>query len=204
MTLRLHDLALSGHAYRVRLFLSLLDLPHTVIPVDAAKGAQKAPAFLALNPFGQVPVLEDGEVVIADSNAILVYLAERYGSEAWRGNSPESRATIQRWLSVAAGQLAFHPAAARRANLFRQPLDPELIKRSHELFAIIDKTLGSHAFIAGAVITIADIALYSYIVVAPEGNVSLDTYPHIRKWLASIEALPKFIAMPRSNIGLTA
>jgi glutathione S-transferase len=204
MTLRLHDISISGHAYRVRLFLSLLDLPHTLIPVDAAKGAHKAPAFLALNPFGQVPVLEDGDVVIADSNAILVYLAERYGSEAWRGNSPESRAKIQRWFSVAAGQLAFQPAAARRANLFKQPLDPELIKQSHALLSVIDKTLSQHSFITGTVITIADLALYSYIVVAPEGNVSLEAYPNIRGWLARIEALPKFVAMPRSKVGLSA
>lgn len=204
MNLRLHDAAISGHSYRARLFLSLLDLPHTVIPVNLLAGEHRTPVFLRLNAFGQVPVLEDDDVVIADSNAILVYLAERYAPEAWYPRTPQGKATVQRWLSVAAGPLAFHPAAARRANLFKQPLDADLIKHSHELYAVIEKTLSEQPFLAGTHATIADLALYSYTVVAPEGDVSLDAYPNIRSWLARIEALPRFIAMPRSKIGLDA
>ncbi len=204
MNLRLHDAAISGHSYRVRLFLALLGLPHTVVPVNLQAGEHKTAAFLRLNAFGQVPVLEDGDMVIADSNAILVYLAESYASEAWYPRTPQGKATVQRWLSVAAGPLAFHPAAARRANLFKRPIDADLIKHSHELFAVIEKTLSEQAFLAGTHATIADLALYSYTVVAPEGNVSLDAYPNIRSWLVRIEALPGFVAMPRSKVSLSA
>lgn len=204
MSLRLHDFALSGHSYRIRLFLSLLDLSHTVMPVNLLAGTHKTPEFLGLNPFGQVPVLEDGEFVIADSNAILVYLAERYAPESWYPRSPAEKAVIQRWLSVAAGQLAFYPAAARRANMFAQPLDGALITHAHDLFRVIDATLSKTPFLTGENATIADLAIYSYTAIAPEGNVSLDGYPNIRAWLGRIEALPGFVPMPRSKVGLSA
>ncbi|HEY9193188.1 MAG TPA: glutathione S-transferase N-terminal domain-containing protein, partial [Methyloversatilis sp.] len=74
----LHGFRLSGHSHRAELFLSLLGLPFEFRQVDLAAGAHKQPEFLAKNPFGQVPVIEDGEVVVADSTAILVYLASRY------------------------------------------------------------------------------------------------------------------------------
>lgn len=197
MNLRLHDSALSGHSYRVRLFLSLLDLPHRVIPVNLLAGAHKMPEFLHLNPFGQVPVLEDDEFVIADSNAILVYLAERYAPESWYARSPVGKAAIQRWLSVAAGQLAFYPAAARRATMFNQPIDSALIAQAHDLFKVIEATLSKTAFLTGENVTIADLAIYSYTTIAPEGNVALDDYPNIRAWLGRIEALPGFVSIPR-------
>lgn len=204
MSLKLHDFAMSGHCYRVRLFLSLLDLPHTVIPVDLRAGAHKTPEFLRLNPFGQVPVLEDGELVITDSNAILVYLAERHAPESWYARDPAGKAAIQRWLSVAAGPLAFYPAAARRANVFKQPLDGALITQAHNLFKVIEATLGKTPFLTGKNPTIADLAIYSYTATAPEGNVSLDDYPGIRAWLGRIEALPGYVPIPRIKVGLSA
>src|SRR5262245_50810905 len=77
--LRLHRFLLSGHCHRVELLLALLELPCELVDVDLPHQEQKSARFLALNPFGQVPVLEDGERVLADSNAILVYLASAYG-----------------------------------------------------------------------------------------------------------------------------
>ena len=91
--------ALSGHAHRVELFLALLDLPVQLVDVDLAAGAQKAPEFLKRNPFGQVPVIEDGDVTLADSNAILVYLALRYDkSGTWYPREPLAAAQAQQWL----------------------------------------------------------------------------------------------------------
>src|SRR5262245_53790131 len=115
---------LSGHAHRVELFLSLLGLPVRLVDVDLAAGAHKAPDFLRKNPFGQVPVIEDGDVTLADSNAILVYLAGRYDeSGVWYPRDALAAAHVQRWLSVAAGQLASGPAAARLVKVFGAPLD---------------------------------------------------------------------------------
>lgn len=201
----LYGFPLSGHAHRVTLFLSLLGLPHAEVAIDLAKGAQKQPEFLALNPFGQVPVIDDAGSIIADSNAILVYLATRYADESWLPREPALAAQVQRWLSVAAGQIAFGPAAARLVNVFGAPLDHERAKTiATGLFAIMEPHLATQPFLVGDRPTIADIAGYSYIAHAPEGDVSLAPYPHLRAWLDRIEQLPGFVAMPATKVGLAA
>lgn len=199
--LRLHGFSLSGHAHRVQLFLSLLQLPYELIEVNLAQRAHKRAEFLALNSFGQVPVLEDGELVIADSNAILVYLARRYGDTNWLPEDAVGLAAVQRWLSVAAGPLAYGPAAARRVVVFKAPLNAaELIASSQQLFGVFEQTLQRTPWLAGTEPTIADIANYSYIAHAPEGNIPLEPYPHIRDWLCRIESLPGFVPMQASAV----
>lgn len=203
--IKLYRYPLSGHSHRVELFLSLLGLPVELIEVDLAAGAQKAPAFLEMNPFGQVPVIQDGELTVADSNAILVYLASQYADEQWLPREPARAAAVQRWLSVAAGLVAFGPAAARLITLFNAPFNAkEVISRANELFAVMEVELKKSAFLVGNTPTIADIANYTYIAHAAEGNISLMPYPHLRNWLARIEGLPGFIPMAKSAIGLAA
>ena len=206
-TIKLHRSAISGHSHRVELFMSLLGVPFELVNVDLMSGAHKKPDFLAMNPFGQVPVIEDGDVTLADSNAILVYLARRYAqdTERWLPSDPLAAARVQRWLSVAAGPLAFGPSAARVIQLFKSPANPdEAIARAHALFKVMEQQLASSAFLTGDTATLADIANYSYTARAPEGNVSLDAYPNVRAWLARIEALPRFVPMVKSPIGLAA
>ncbi len=197
--IRLHRHPLSGHAHRVELFLSLLGLPFEKVNVDFATAEHKSPAFLALNPFGQLPVIEDGELVLADSNAILVYLALKHDADGrWLPRDPLGAARVQRWLSVAAGPLAYGPAAARVAMLFGRPADQAPRDAAARLFALMDQQLASQPFLAAAHPTIADIALYAYTAHAPEGGVSLAKYEHLRHWLARIEALPRFVGLVRS------
>lgn len=201
--IKLHRMALSGHCHRVELFLSLLKLPFEKVDVDLAAGEHKGAAFLALNPFGQVPVLEDGDVVLADSNAILVYLEGRYAPGQWLPREPIAAARVQRWLSIAAGPLAFGPAAARVIELFRRPEDPaQAVARAHQLFQVMEKELGKQPWLAGANPTMADVAHYSYVKRAPEGRVSLQGYPSLRAWLQRVEALPGFVPMPATPVGL--
>jgi glutathione S-transferase len=201
--IRLHRMALSGHCHRIELFLSLVGLPYELVEVDVAAGAHKSPEFLRMNPFGQVPVIQDGDVTLADSNAILVYLQGRYAPGQWLPGDPLAAARVQRWLSVAAGPLAFGAAAARVIQLFRRPDDPAAaIARANALLNVMDAELAARAFLVGDQPTIADIANYSYIAHAPEGNVSLEPYPHVRAWLQRIEALPGFVPMIKSAVGL--
>lgn len=201
----LYRFSRSGHSHRAELFLSLLGLPVTPIDVDLAGGEHKTPAYLALNCFGQVPVIQDGDVTVADSNAILYYLASRYGAAHWLPCEPAEAAQVQRWLSVAAGQLAYGPCAARLVTVFGASFNPaEVIARAHALFAVMDAELSQRNFLLGDQPSIADIAHYSYTAHAPEGNVSLADYPHLRAWLARIEALPGFVPMPKTAIGLAA
>ncbi len=203
--IRLHRFVLSGHSHRVELFLSLLKLPYEPVDVDLSANAHKQPAFLAMNPFGQVPVIQDGDITLADSNAILVYLASKYDSGQWLPRDPVAAAAVQRWLSVAAGPLAFGPAAARRATLSKAPVNTEeAIARAKGLFTVMEAELQTSSFLAGNAPTIADVANYTYTAHAPEGNVSLDPYPGLRNWLQRIEALPGFVPMVTSRVGVIA
>jgi glutathione S-transferase len=202
-SVKLYRHPLSGHSHRVELLLSLLQVPAQLIDVDLRAGAHKQPDFLALNAFGQVPVLDDNGVVLADSNAALVYLAGTYGDEQWLPTDPASAAAVQRWLSVAAGQIAAGPASARLVTVFGAPYNAEeLIARSHALLKVLESELSTRNFLAGNAATIADVAAYAYIAHAPEGNVSLADYPHLRAWLARIEALPGFVPMQKTAVGL--
>jgi glutathione S-transferase len=203
--IKLHRMALSGHCHRVELFLSLLGLPFELVEVNMKERAHKQPDFLAKNPFGQVPVIEDGDVTLADSNAILVYLEAKYAPGQWLPRDPLGAAKVQRWLSAAAGPLAFGPAAARVIQLFKRPDDPApALARATQLLEVMEQQLAREPFLVGERPTLADIAQYSYIAHAPEGNCALEPYPAVRAWLARIEALPGFVPMMRSPVGLQA
>lgn len=204
-TLQLYRNPVSGHCHRVELFLSLLGLPYESVDVDLAQKQHKSPEFLAMNPLGQIPVLRDGDLTLADSNAILVYLEGRHAPGEWLPRDPVGAARVQRWLSLAAGPLAFGPAAARVVQLFKRPVDPtEAIERAEALFGLMESELGRTPFLVGERATLADVVHYAYVARAPEGLVSLQPYPAIRAWLARIEALPGFVPMLKSPIGLAA
>ncbi|MGF6240888.1 MULTISPECIES: glutathione S-transferase family protein [Paraburkholderia] len=203
--IRLHTTLLSGHGHRVKLFLTLLDLPFTINELNMAAGDNRKPAHLALNPLGEVPVIEDGDVVLSDSNAILVYLARKYGDPSWLPQDPLGAAAVQRWLSLAAGKIAYGPCAARLVTVFGAPHHLETAQKiAVKLFDVLDAELRDKPFAIGDTPTIADIAAHSYIAHAPEGGISLEPYPHIRAWLKRIEALPRFLPMPASKAGLVA
>lgn len=203
--MKLYYHPLSGHAHRARLFLSLIGQAFELIEVDLAKGEHKQPAFLKLNSLGQVPVLVDGETVIQDSNAIMIYLAKKLGKGEWLPEDPVGAAKVQRWLSIAAGQIAYGPAAARLVTVFGAKFDTdEVIGRAHDLLKVVEQELSSRDWLAADRATIADIALYSYIARAPEGNVDLSAYPKVGAWLARIEQLPGFVSFVKTLVGLAA
>lgn len=203
--MKLYHHPLSGHAHRVRLFLSLLGVAHEMVQVDLMAGAHKEPAFLEMNRFGQVPVLDDDGTIVSDSNAVLIYLAKKYHRADWLPETPDGAAAVQRWLSVAAGQIAFGPAAARLVTLFGATFNPEeVIARAHAILTVINAELEGRSWIAAAQPTIADVALYSYIARAPEGNVELSAYRNVQAWLGRVEALPGFVAFQKSSAGLAA
>lgn len=203
--MKLHYHPLSGHSHRVQLFLSLIGVPAELVEVDLAARAHKTPDFLKLNPFGQVPVLEDGGTVVTDSNAILVYLAKTFGRSDWLPEEAPAAARVQKWLAVAAGEIAYGPCAARLVTVFGADFRiEEVIARAHRILGLIEAQLSRGIFITGERPTIADVALYSYISSAPEGNVDLSAYPHVRAWLARIEALPGFVGFRKTPAGLAA
>ena len=199
--LRIYRNLLSGHSHRVELLCSILGLPVELVDVDMSKGEHKAPRFLEKNPLGQVPVVEDGDVRLRDSGAILVYLASLYDeSGQWYPRDAIVAARIQQWLSVAAGQLAAGPHVARLVSVFKLPLDREKAKGiADQLFALLDEHLASSKFLAGELPTIADLAIYTYTAHAPEGGVSLEPWSNVKAWLARIEAIRGFVPMQSSK-----
>ncbi|MET0284866.1 MAG: glutathione S-transferase [Polyangiales bacterium] len=201
--MKLYHHPLSGHSHRARLLLSLLGVEHELVEVDLKSAAHKKPAFLALNSFGQVPVLDDGGTVVADSNAILVYVAKKLGRGDWLPEDAASAAAVQRWLSVAAGELAYGAAAARLITVFGAKYDAnDVIARAHALLKNVEQHLGERAWLVGAQPTIADVALYSYLARAPEGNVDLAGYPRVNAFLRRVEALPGFVPFAETKVGL--
>lgn len=202
-TIRLYRHVLSGHSHRVQLMLSLLGLPHELIDVDLLGGEHKRAPFLAKNAFGQVPVIEDGELTIADSTAILVYLALRYDpTRRFLPQDPYRAALVQRWLSVASGALYIGPNRLRLAALLGAAVERASAEAvTSQLLAILERDLSDRPYLVGTEPTLADVAIYTYVAVAPEGGVALEPYPHLRAWLARIEALDGFVAMPPAAKG---
>lgn len=192
----LHGMALSGHTHRVALMLNALGLAYRL--EDSPGPVRASPAFLARNPLGQIPVLEDGDLVLADSNAILVYLARRYAPDSvWLPEESVAAAGVQRWLSIAAGEVMHGPAIARMISLFGLPDDPVRAARiSERVLTFMDGHLESRTFLAADHVTIADLACYSYVAHAPDGGVSLEPYPAVRGWLARVETQAWFQPMP--------
>ncbi len=200
--IKLYRNPLSGHCHRVELMLALLDLPYETIDLDMANGAHKAEDYLIISPFGQVPAIDDNGTSLSDSNAINIYLVKKYddGYE-WYPNDPIKAAEVQRWLSVAAGEIAYGPCAVRLVKVFGVELDYAAAKQKTEaLFAVLEPHLQAQNFLTGDRISLADVAAYSYISHVPEGGVSLEPYPAIRCWLARIEEQPKFVGMKRSSL----
>lgn len=196
---------LSGHSHRAQLFLSLVGADHDLVEVDLLAGAHKAPEFLKMNRFGQVPVLDDDGMIIADSNAILVYVAKKLNRTDWLPETPAEAAAVQRWFSVAAGEVAYGPAAARLITVFGAKRNAEeVIDRAHALLQVVEADLAAREWLAADRPTVADVALYSYIARAPEGNVDLSGYPQVNAWLSRVEALPGFVAFRETPVGLTA
>lgn len=196
----LYGAPLSGHAHRVLLLLRMLGLPFKSVPT--LQPQRTTPEFLALNPLGQIPVLTDGDLVICDSNAILVYLAKRYDpAHRWAPEDPIKAAAVQRWLSIAAGEVKFGLALARASAQWGLAADRGLaIATSQRLLRFMDQHLASGGYLAGDAPTIADLACYSYVAHGPEGGVPLSPYPAVVAWLERVEALPGFEPMPRSPI----
>jgi glutathione S-transferase len=192
----LHGTQLSGHAHRVELLLRMLGLLFTY--AEASRDVRATPEFLQLNPLGQIPVLEDGDVVLADSNAIMVYLVKRYApASSWLPEDPIVAGRVQRWLSIAAGEVMHGPSMARAIKHFNYPGDSDRAdKIAARLLRFMDLHLADRGFLAADHATIADLACYSYVAHAPEGGISLEPYPHVQAWLKRVEALPHFFAMP--------
>ncbi|MBF2098065.1 MAG: glutathione S-transferase [Gloeomargaritaceae cyanobacterium C42_A2020_066] len=200
--LHLYGHELSGNSYKVRLMLSLLGLEYTWHQVDLLAGAHKQKEFLALNPFGQVPVLVDDTIVLTDAQAILVYLARQYGGEAWLPLAAEPMSRVIRWLAIAASEVRQGPEAARLYYLFKvTTIDPVQAQRKAEIILHqLEQHLSSRTWLELERPTIADLAVFPYVALAADGQIDLQPYPQVRTWIGRVQQLPGFVGM----VGLAA
>lgn len=196
--LTVYGMKISGNCYKVQLLLEQLQRPYRWVEIDSAAGDTRTPQYLAMNPNGKVPLLEvDSEHRLAESNAILCYLAEAtplWPQDAW------TRAQVLQWLFfeqyshepyIAVARficLLLPPDHARRAEL------PRLRERGAQALAVMEQHLARQPFFAGAHYTIADIALFAYTHAAADGGFDLSAYPQIGAWLARVRAQPGFVA----------
>ena len=195
--MKLYNVAYSGNSYKVRLLLAQLGIAYEIVEVDILKGDSRTPEFLKINPNGRTPVLDDNGFVLAESNAILAYLA--------RGTQflPEDRqgwAQVFQWLFFE--QYSHEPyIATSRFWLQHKPDSPErdaiLAARRDGGWAalkIMEDDLGKNDFFVGNY-TIADIALFAYTHVSHEGGFPLDDFPKVRSWIERVRAQPGFTPM---------
>jgi len=201
--MKLYDLEVSGNCYKIRLFLSVLGIEYTRVPVDVKAGENKTSEFLEMNPNGLVPVLTDGEMTIYDSAAILVYLAKTYADEEWFPDEPIQLSNIIRWLTFEQNEVRYGLGRAR-AKLLKMPTplaqlgtleDSQALAR--QALDIMEKQLTQSDWLAGGLKpTICDIACYPYTAMSPDGGISLQPYTAVRRWMNKIENLEGYVALP--------
>ncbi|MFT3759375.1 glutathione S-transferase family protein [Thauera sp.] len=195
--MKLYDLELSGNCYKVRLFAALANIDLEIVPVDFLGGEHKRPPLTELNPWGELPILVDGERVLRDSQAILVHLAGSYGGAAWWPAEAHLQAEIVQWLSTAANEIQHGPASARLVDKFGYAIDKSgTLAKAARILPLLDAHLAKRDWLALSRPTIADCAVFPYVALAPEGGIELSPYPNILRWIERIKRLPGYLAMP--------
>lgn len=199
--MKLYTSPTSGNGYKVELFLNLLNLDFDKehVKLNLATNSHKTPEFLALNPRGQVPILEDDGLVLWESQSILVYLAKKYADASWFPQEPATLAETARWMAFS-GMEVDSLAYARRIRLFGW--DEDLTPHQEKGIAgleIMDAHLAQNDFLAGNRPTVADIACYPYIGMAHEGEVDLSPFIQVNNWMNRLKNLPGYIDLPKKK-----
>ena len=196
MSIKLYNIPKSGHCHRVRLAASLMNIDLELHAV----ADQKGDSYKTINPFGQSPTLIDEDFILRDSIAIIQYLESTYASgQGWMPTAPQDIARVDEWFAIAAGVMFRGPNMARLIKLFKVPGDHDAaVAMSKALFTMMEKHLEGKTWLVGDKASLADVACYSYVAVANEGELNMDAYSNINQWLSSVQSLEGFVDIPRS------
>jgi glutathione S-transferase len=201
MTLKIYAFPLSPRSFKVLWAANQLELPFELRLVDFSKGAQNAPEYLALNPNGRAPVIDDDGYVLWESNAIVEYLASLKPQSGLLPADTQSRLQVAKWLYWESAH--WDPACAIFAfervvkPLFGRgdPVQSE-IDRGNQMFdrigKVLDGALGRHRYVAGEHLTVADISLGAPLVIADQAQFPIGEYRHIQRWKADLASLPSW------------
>ena len=203
--IRLHSTLQSINGYKVRLLLSILELPYELVELDMYAGEHKREPFLSLNPFGQMPALTDGEFVIADSHACLVYLARKYdSSDLWLPPDAEGEARVAEWLSKSANEVHQGPWM-KRAKIRRPDAitldDAEIDRRCDHILGLMDAHLSKRNWLAREHATIADISCYGPISMLDVSGYDTGRWPAVRAWMSRVAGLDGAIDSDGNRLG---
>lgn len=197
--LRLYDRELSGNAYKVRLLMALLGLAHEKIDVRMENGKNVVDdEYLRLNPRGQIPTLQDGDVTLWGSTAILCYLASRYDADArWLPREPAHLGAVMQWMELAQNEILSGLGLARIIRLFGVAGDLEQAQRAGlRALEVLESRLAAADWLAGDHATVADIACFPYTALAGQGGIDTAPFPATRRWIERVTALDGFVPMP--------
>ncbi len=184
----------SGNAYKPRLLLEMLKVPYEKVVLDTKNKEHKQPAYLKINPRGQVPALEDDGRVFWDSTACLVYIARKHGGENWLPTDPAGMAEVTQWLALSNNELHYGLQWGRGVvNKIKQGSLEEYQGYGNNGLAVLAGRLKEHDWLALGRPTIADLACYPYVAVSPEGGFKLEDYPSVQAWVKRVEALPGWV-----------
>lgn len=191
----LFDSRLSLNCYKIRLLLSILNVSYVRQAVDLRKGEHKSPEMLAMNPFGQVPVLRTDSLALRDSTAILVWIARTYGSDEWIPRDADAEAEVNAWLMASAFELRLGPYEARLKKHFPSLcVTGDMVNvNTVQALQLYEARLAGHAWVALDHATIADIAAFPALAHCGDGDVDLAPYPAIRAWLDRVRGLDGFV-----------
>lgn len=200
--MRLYNYTLSGSCYKVRLLLGFLGLDYEAQAVDFYPGQEhKTLDFLDINPLGQLPVLEDGDLRLRDAQAILAYLAHRYDdSGQWLPRAPEAYGAVMMWLMFAGGEM-MAASAARLHDVLGYDLDIDDARaKAHAAFRVLEdhlteRALAGGTWIVGDAPTIADVACFPYAALSGDGGIGHEDYPALRNWMHAFRKLDGFDTM---------
>jgi glutathione S-transferase len=197
MMIKLYDFELSGSCYKIRLLLNILEIRYESVNVDFVNKEHKTDRYTALNPFGEIPIFEDGALRLRDAQAIMVYVASKYDkTRQWYPQDPEAMGRIQQWLSTGGGEI-MNAAGARLVKILNYPLDLDRLHAgANRVFKIMDDHLATREFLELGRPTIADIACFPYTAMAGEGGIDLAPYRSVRAWVERMRRMPGFISMP--------
>jgi len=198
--MKLYGVPLSAPFRAVEILLKMLNVPYEVVPIDPAKGDQRKAEFLAINPLGQIPAIQEGDFTLGESNAILIYLQAAYsGTASLYPVDAKLRAKVDQylhWHHATTRKFSWLVFGALLAPLFNMTLPDSFIPehRGHVTKALtgLERWLTVHPYLAGDELTLADVAAFTEVDQGRAVDVDLAAYPHVQAWVARLKEIPAF------------